>query len=230
MTDIKHVFFDLDHTIWDFEKNSQEALVEIFLLHASIIGDVDYHKFYPKYKVINEQYWDKYRKNQVTKDELRIGRFREAFSHFGYDLEYSFLDQFAKDYLARSPFKTNLFNGSFELLDYLSAKYSLHIITNGFKDVQYIKLRESKLKDYFDVVVCSDEIGVKKPNPAIFEFALESSNAKANESIMIGDCLESDVKGALAVGMHAAWFNPTYLPNNNNTMSANHLLEFKNIL
>ena len=230
MINIKHVFFDLDHTIWDFEKNSQEALIEIFELHSEVVGAVNYSKFYPEYKMINEWYWDKYRDNKVTKEQLRIGRFRDAFLKFGHSFGYKFLDQFAKDYLARSPFKTNLFDGSFELLDYLKPKYRLHIITNGFKDVQYTKLRESKLDNYFDVVVCSDEGGFKKPNPAIFQFALNGANAKPDESIMIGDCPEADVKGALAVGMHAAWFNPHQALNSPDLISVNKLSDLMSIL
>lgn len=230
MTNIKHVFFDLDHTIWDFEKNSQEALIEIFEIHNAVIGTVDYDAFYPKYKSINEAYWDKYRKNEVTKEELRIGRFKDAFELFGHFFDYNFLDQFAKDYLARSPFKTNLFEGSFETLNYLHSKYKLHIITNGFVDVQHIKLKESKLDQYFDIVVCSDEIGVKKPDPAIFKFALKRANAEPSESIMIGDCPEADVRGALSVGMSATWFNPYNSDNNGELMSINKLTDLKRFL
>ncbi|MFK8045794.1 MAG: YjjG family noncanonical pyrimidine nucleotidase [Crocinitomicaceae bacterium] len=230
MTEIKHVFFDLDHTIWDFEKNSQEALVEIFDLHSSILRDVQYQLFYPKYKAINEQYWDLYRKNKVTKEELRVGRFRDAFNLFGHSFEYDFLDQFAKDYLARSPFKTNLFADSHEVLTYLQSKYELHIITNGFKDVQYIKLRESKLAAYFNVIVCSDEVGVKKPNPAIFKFAMQKANAKPEESFMIGDCPDADVKGALAVGMNAAWFNAENKKNKYNLLEISKLKSLYNFL
>lgn len=230
MTNIKHVFFDLDHTIWDFEKNSQEALQEIFSLHKVVVEGVDYREFYTQYKVINEQYWDLYRKNEVTKEELRVGRFRDAFNLFNRNFEFAFLDQFAKDYLARSPYKTNLFEGSIEILEYLKKSYQLHIITNGFKDVQYIKLRESKLDTYFNVIVCSDEVGVKKPDPEIFKFALKTAMAAPEESIMIGDCPEADVKGALAVGMNAAWFNPLQEINQSNLFSIRNLIDLKAIL
>lgn len=230
MNNIKHIFFDLDHTIWDFEMNSQEALVEIFEVHKLILDGIDYHEFYPKYKVLNEQYWDLYRNDEVTRDELRVGRFRDAFTFFGREFEYEFLDQFAKDYLARSPYKTNLFEGSHEILNYLKSKYELHIITNGFKDAQYIKLQESKLTDYFKVVVCSDEVGVKKPNPKMFQFALNSAGALPQESVMIGDCPEADVKGALAIGMQAIWFNPTALKNNHNLKMVSNLMALKDVI
>jgi putative hydrolase of the HAD superfamily len=230
MREIKHVFFDLDHTIWDFERNSQEALQEIFHIHQDTIGAIAYHDFYPKYKKINEVYWDRYRKNEVTKEELRVGRFNDAFSFFGQQLPFDFLDQFAKDYLARSPYKTNLFDGAIDLLNYLKPKYKLHIITNGFKDVQYIKLQASALDRFFDVVICSDEVGVKKPNPVIFQCALGAANASSHESIMIGDCPEADVKGALAVGMKAAWFNPDKLANKSSLISVTHLSEIKQFL
>jgi len=230
MTEIKHVFFDLDHTIWDFEKNSQEALVEIFELHNDVLQEVDYHLFYPKYKAINEEYWDRYRKNEVTKEVLRVGRFQDAFNEFGHSFEYHFLDQFAKDYLARSPFKTNLFADAHQVLTYLKNKYKLHIITNGFKDVQYIKLRESKLSDYFDVIVCSDEIGVKKPNPAIFKFAMEKANAKPEESIMIVACPDADVRGALAVDMKAIWFSAEMKENKRNLLEVSQLIYLYNYL
>lgn len=230
MTKIRHVFFDLDHTIWDFEMNSKEALLELFSLHKEKMGNISFDEFMPIYKAINESYWDRYRKDDVSKEVLRVGRFKDAFNHFGKDFDFQFLDQFAKDYLARSPYKTCLFPGAFETLDYLKGKYKLHIITNGFKEVQYIKLNSSNLASYFNIVICSDEVGFKKPNPKIFKLALEVSNAKADESIMIGDSEDADVMGALSVGMKAIWFNPFSESNVNDFISINKLNDLIGLL
>ncbi|MFK8038633.1 MAG: YjjG family noncanonical pyrimidine nucleotidase [Crocinitomicaceae bacterium] len=230
MTNIKHVFFDLDHTIWDFEANSREALMELFTLYKNDIKDINFHDFMKVYKDINELYWEQYRHNRIDKETLRVGRFKDVFKEFGKNFQFQFLNQFAKDYLARSPYKTNLFPGAFETLDYLKGKYKLHIITNGFQEVQYIKLATSKLASYFDVVICADEVGVKKPNPEIFEIAMASSNAKASESIMIGDSVEADVLAALAVGMKAAWFNPFQASHKNDLLSISQLSDLKLLL
>lgn len=230
MTNVRHIFFDLDHTIWDFEANSKAALSELFSLHENKVGDIAFEIFLPIYIDINEAYWEEYRLDKVDKETLRVGRFKDAFHYFGKDFDFEFLDQFAKDYLARSPYKTNLFPGAFETLNYLKGKYQLHIITNGFKEVQYIKLDSSNLASYFDIIICSDEVGFKKPNAKIFELALEAAQAKANESLMIGDSEETDVMGAIRVGMQAFWFNPLHAKNNNAFLSIHNLTDLIQLL
>ena len=230
MVNIKHVFFDLDHTLWDFEKNSQEALSELFIELKQDIGQIEFKEFMPVYRIINEKYWERYRQNLVTKEELRIGRFIDAFHEFNLEIGYELANKFAVRYLEISPFKTNLFKDTHEVLTYLKSEYKLHIITNGFVEVQHIKLRESKLLDYFNVIVTSDEVNVKKPHPDIFNFALNKSGAVNYESVMIGDSLDADIQGANHVGMKVIHFNPELNPTNSKFNSITKLIELKDIL
>ena len=205
---IKHIFFDLDRTLWDFEKNSHTTLLQL-ISHFNLIGKgIDTpESFIKKYKIHNAKLWDLYRDNKINKEELRSKRFLMALAECGID-DKTLAEQFALAYIKQSPLQTNLFPFSHEVLSYLRNKYTLHIITNGFEEVQHIKLAAADLKQYFDVVVTSEKAGVKKPNAKIFEFALEQANAKAEQSIMIGDDLAVDVLGAENAGMQGIYFNP----------------------
>jgi len=208
---IKHIFFDLDRTLWDFEKNSHTTLLQLindFKLIEKGIDNPD--SFIKKYKIHNEKLWELYRKDKIKKEELRGKRFQLALAE--YDIDDSDLaEQFGLAYIQQSPLKTTLFAYTHEVLLYLKKKYSLHIITNGFEEVQHIKLASSDLTQYFDVIVTSEQVGVKKPNAKIFEFALEQTKAKPDESIMIGDDFPVDVLGAEQIGMQGVYFNPNKL-------------------
>jgi putative hydrolase of the HAD superfamily len=163
--------------------------------------------FIKKYKIHNAKLWDLYRENKINKEELRSKRFLMALEEYRID-DKDLAKQFGLAYIKQSPLKTELFPFTHEVLSYLKNKYTLHIITNGFEEVQHIKLAAADLKQYFDVVITSEKVGVKKPNSKIFEFALEQANAKAEQSIMIGDDLGVDVFGAEKVGMQGIYFNP----------------------
>lgn len=205
---IKHIFFDLDRTLWDFERNSNTTLLQLishFNLTEKGIDNAD--NFIKKYKIHNERLWDLYREDKITKEKLRSKRFRMTLIEYGIDDE-DLAEQFGLAYIKQSPLQTNLFPFTHKVLSYLRTKYRLHIITNGFEEVQHIKLEAADLKQYFDVVATSEEVGVKKPNPKIFEFSLEQANAKAGQSIMIGDDLLVDVLGAEEAGMQGIYFNP----------------------
>ena len=205
---IKHVFFDLDRTLWDFEKNSHTTLLQL-ISHFNLIdkGVDTAESFIKKYKIHNAKLWDLYRGDKINKQELRSKRFLMALAEYGIK-DKDLAEQFGLAYIKKSPLQINLFPFSHEALSYLKTKYTLHIITNGFAEVQHIKLAASDLKQYFDIVVTSEKAGVKKPNAKIFEFALEQANAKAEQSIMIGDDLVVDVFGAEKVGMQGIYFNP----------------------
>jgi putative hydrolase of the HAD superfamily len=205
---IKHIFFDLDRTLWDFEKNSHTTLLQL-ISHFNLTdkGVDTAENFIKKYKIHNAKLWNLYREDKIKKEELRSKRFLMALAEYGID-DKDLAEQFGLAYIKQSPLQTNLFPFSHEALFYLKTKYTLHIITNGFEEVQHIKLAAADLKQYFDVVVTSEKAGVKKPNSKIFEFALEQANAKAEESIMIGDDLVVDVFGAEKVGMQGIYFNP----------------------
>lgn len=207
MDNVKHIFFDLDHTLWDFDKNSEEALTDIYAdlnLHLKISS---FQRFLKKYREINQRYWNLYRQNLVNKEQVRDGRFIDTLTFFKFENANELGLEMSALYVSTSPYKTNLFPFTHEVLTKLKSKYKLHIITNGFVEVQYIKLSHSKLSDYFDVVVCSEETGKKKPHKSVFDFALKLANATASESVMIGDSYEADVIGGLKAGMKAIWFN-----------------------
>jgi len=205
---IKHIFFDLDRTLWDFEANSHETLLELCTSHnLSDKGIEDYEAFIKIYKVHNEQLWDLYRQDKIKKEDLRGKRFRLTLAEYGID-NPELAEEFGQAYIKLCPLKTVLFPFTHQVLKHLSKKYKLHIITNGFEEVQHIKLVSSGLTQYFDLIVTSEQIGVKKPNARIFEFALSQAKAIPEESIMIGDDLSVDILGAEAVGIQGVYFNP----------------------
>ena len=205
---INHIFFDLDRTLWDFDKNSQDTLIQLVESFDLISRGIESpEKFINKYKIHNERLWDLYRVDKITKEELRTKRFRLVLEEYGIN-DNQLAEDFGMAYVRESPLKTRLFPFAIEALSYLYKNYKLHIITNGFQEVQYIKLEKSNLKPYFKTILTSEEVGVKKPNPLIFEYALNNTGAKVEESIMIGDDLEVDIIGAKILGMEQVYFNP----------------------
>lgn len=204
---IKHIFFDLDHTLWDFDRNSHETLTELYEeLDLATKLEVEAEDFIGKYKEINENQWALYRKGEITKEILRTSRYSRTFNHFGYDNEIE-AARFGDLYVERSPVKTHLCDGCLELLDQLSPQYELHIITNGFEEIQPIKMKSSGIKDYFNVLMTSERANCKKPGTDIFLKAMQEAKTNAKESIMLGDSYEADVIGAENVGMKAVLFD-----------------------
>ena len=201
---IQHIFFDLDHTLWDFEKNSALTFQEI--LPASNIT-VDFNMFIKTYIPINFSYWKKYRLEQVTKKDLKYLRLKETFEALDYDVNDDIIHHLSEEYILKLPNYNNLFEGTFELLEYLQHKYQLHIITNGFEEIQTKKMKKSGIYNFFDAIITSESVGVKKPNKKVFEYALEKVNTTASNCIMIGDNLEADIEGALNCGIKAIHFN-----------------------
>ena len=207
----KHIFFDLDRTLWDFDKSSKEAFSEIFDLHklkeqgiksVALLHDV--------YTVHNERLWDMYRKGEIAKEVLRGRRFHLALKDLGVD-DPDLAEKMGLDYIRLSPLKVNLFPQAINVLEYLSPKYKLHIITNGFQEVQDIKIAASDLGKYFEVIVTSEEAGMKKPHPGIFDYALSKAGASAKESLMVGDDPDVDILGARESGMDQVLFDPDSL-------------------
>lgn len=201
-----HIFFDLDRTLWDFDRNSRETLTELFFRF-----NLDKHidnpgVFVDTYHDVNLRLWDQYRKGELTKDVLRVKRFRISFGHFGIEDERLASD-FGDEYLAISPTKTILVPHTIETLDYLASRYQLHIITNGFQKTQEIKMENCGLNKYFKSLTSSETIGHNKPRPEIFHQALSSVHARKNESIMIGDDLDVDILGARKYGMDQVFLN-----------------------
>jgi len=208
MDNIKHIFFDLDHTIWDFDKNSKETLGEIFVELELGNHVQSFDRFLKKYKEINKRYWNLYRQNLVTKEQVREGRFRDTLNFFNIENYNELSDELSHQYVTLGPTKTNLFPHAHQVLAQLNKEYEMHIITNGFVEVQHVKLQNSDLKKYFDVIVCSEETGKKKPHKDVFNLALQKAGTIPEESVMIGDSYEADIIGAQRSGMKAIWFNP----------------------
>ena len=224
---ITDVFFDLDHTLWDFDKNSRLAFERVFRSHNIEINLSDFIK---EYEPINLHYWKKYREETISKEELRRGRLMETFSSLKISLTLLKIDLLATSYIEELPVDNYLFENAFEILDYLATKYKLHIITNGFEQVQQLKLRNSGIQKYFDTVTTSEDAGIKKPHPYIFQTALKKASVAPNCSIMIGDSLEADIVGARNAGMHALFFNYRNEVIDSSCSSINKLLEIKNFL
>jgi YjjG family noncanonical pyrimidine nucleotidase len=226
-TTITDVFFDLDHTLWDFDVNSELAFEAIFKKDHPEIQIKD---FIEKYAPINQACWKLYQFDKITHEELRYNRLKHTFDALEYYVTDSQIESIAHDYIQLLPENNRLFDGTIEVLEYLEKKYTLHIITNGFAEVQYKKINNSNLGGFFKTITNSEMAGVKKPNSLIFEYALNLAQAKKENSIMIGDCLEADVKGALNAGIDAIFFNEKKVKTNQNIKQVNHLLELKNYL
>jgi putative hydrolase of the HAD superfamily len=204
----KHIFIDLDKTIWDFESNSKDTFREIFEKHnLNALGIGHFDNFTAVYTRINDQLWALYRENKIIKEKLNILRFEMTLKEFGID-NLMLTTHIADDYVTLSPQKTILFPYSHEALSYLKTKYSLHIITNGFEELQHKKLDVCDLRKYFKTITTSEEAGVKKPENWIFELAMQKAGAQPSDSLMIGDDLEVDMAGALGIGMDTLFFNP----------------------
>jgi len=228
MQNIQHVFFDLDHTLWDFEKNSDLTFQKIFKINDL---SVDLHSFLEVYRPLNFKFWKLYREEKVTKSELRYGRLKNTFDAIDFPISDTLIYLIADQYIEHLADFNHLFDGAIEILDYLNQKYTLHIITNGFEEIQTKKMVNSKIYHYFEKVITSESVGVKKPNPKVFKHALEIANANIDQAIMIGDSIEADINGALGVGMKAIHCNfDTSLVPNNLFMSVSSLLEIKKFI
>jgi putative hydrolase of the HAD superfamily len=211
----RHIFFDLDHTIWDFDKNAEETLYELYdIYRLGEIGLPSAAIFIETYTRNNHQLWAEYHTGKITKDELRETRFKRTFLELGVPHHLLPL-AFENDYVKLCPTKTNLFPHAHETLTYLQNKYTLHLISNGFKESSELKIGNTNIGGYFKHVIISEIVGANKPEKAIFEHALGLAGATKNESLMIGDSLEADVYGALNFGMDAIYFNPFYTPKPN---------------
>ena len=200
----KDIFFDLDHTLWDFDKNSKYTFKKI-LNDNKINIDVDI--FLTTYIPINNDYWKLYRENNISKNKLRYGRLIDTFKALDRDVSTKIIDKLSDDYIKYLSSFNFLIDETIPILKYLYSKYNLHIITNGFQEVQNLKLINSGIDNFFKTVTNSEMAGVKKPNQKIFQLAINKANADFNSSIMIGDNLEADIQGAFNVGMDAILFN-----------------------
>ena len=227
----KHVFFDLDRTLWDFDAAAEVAFERIYeKYNLKSFGIPSAHEFHEVYHPLNEQLWVLYREEKITKEELNRTRFLKPLEHYGiHDVKLA--DHLSEDYVYWSPRIVRLVPDTMELLDYLKPKYHLHLITNGFQEVQHTKLSGSGLEPYFETLTVSEEVGVKKPNPEIFHYALRKAQAIAEESVVIGDEMAVDIDGARAAGIDQIFFNPNGQEvEGERTFEVKSLLEIKGIL
>ncbi len=226
MTNKTDLFFDLDHTLWDFDKNSYIAFETIFEQEFPNVNLLD---FMEAYIPINQACWKLFQNNKIDHNQLRYSRLKESFDAIGYLISDLKIDQIATDYIELLPKSNHLFEGAFATLDYLFLKYNLHIITNGFAQVQQKKINNAGLQKYFKTITNSELAGQKKPSPVIYEYALLQAKTHKQNAVMIGDCIDADVKGALDFGIDAIFFNPNRQSIDIEVVQIVNLLELKHI-
>lgn len=224
---IRHIFFDLDRTLWDYDTNLKESLEELYDEHLKqkVQGDAD--AFRRIFHFENTRLWSDFTDNKIDKTYLRDNRFYFTLHRMGLD-DRHLAHHLEENYIALTPAKTKLIKGTHECLSHLAQNYSLHIITNGFEDAQQFKLSNSGIRHYFKEVITSDTAQSTKPNIDIFRHSEMRSGAPASECLMIGDDWRVDVEGALAAGWEALHFNPQAMANAPRTI--NSLSELQEIL
>lgn len=226
----KHVFFDLDRTLWDFDQNMVDALRDLFFDYNLDSYFPDVTTFINCFTKHNDYLWEKYRLGELKKDVLRFKRFELTLRDYGVH-EILLAKKMGEEYIRITPTKTALVPHTREVLDYLSKKYKLHIISNGFNEVQFPKLDKCHISKYFEKVITSESSGYHKPCPEAFGYSLSSANAKKEESIMIGDDLEIDILGAKKFGIDQVYFNANKLEHKAKpTYEIQSLLELTKIL
>ncbi len=205
----KHLFFDLDHTLWDFEQNAHDCLLDIhehFNLKA--LGVEDITLFCEKFSEANHHYWALLEQKLITTDQLRRSRFKTAFANVGVEIEESFGLEINDFFLQLLPNKKALIEGAIAVLDYLKPNYQLHILSNGYHELQTQKMTSSGILHYFEEIITVDKAKALKPDKAIFDYALKCANASVSSSLMIGDNYEADIKGAINAEFYTVFYNP----------------------
>ncbi len=228
----KHLFFDLDHTLWDFERNCTETLTELYY-HFGLEGHgiVSLETFIKTYLHRNEIMWEQYRYGNIDRDTLRNKRFDFVLYDLEIEASPDLTRALSEEYILRSPYKKNLFADTHEVLTYLKEKYVLHIITNGFRETQFLKMDSTGITGYFSEVILSEEVGWKKPDSRIFMYSLEKVGAVAAESLMVGDNLDVDIAGARGAGIDQVYFNPNRIRHRaETTFEIGALVELKGFL
>lgn len=198
----KALFFDWDHTLWDHDLNAREVLLDLALEYEL---DIEPESYWATFEKINNGLWDQYAAGEISQSELRETRFARFFQELRFEGPAA---EFGDKYLERAPRKTNLMPGAFELIQDLAEHFPLYILTNGFDDIQYVKIEGAGMRSFFKEIITSQQVGTKKPNPQFFHYALTRAGIQAEEALMIGDHVEADVRGALQVGIPAIHYNP----------------------
>ncbi|MCH7412886.1 YjjG family noncanonical pyrimidine nucleotidase [Belliella sp. R4-6] len=208
MKKYQHLFFDLDHTLWDYDRNVQESLTELHEVHKlTELGIIDASAFIKAFYNVNFKLWALYDVGKIDRDSLRATRFKLVFENAGVD-PMSVPELLEPDFMHRTSSKNYLLPYTIEILDYLKPKYPMHIITNGFNESQAKKLNASGLTPYFDLIITSETTGHKKPDARIFQYALDNLGINNEGAIMIGDNPNSDILGAINAKIDQVYFDP----------------------
>jgi len=225
------IFLDLDDTLIDTAANNYDALTEIYTEYKFDSHYESFDDFYAVFKPYNLSLWKLYEQNQITKSELKERRFFVPFKHIS-DLSQEKASEINEEFMFRSSSKKRIINGAIDFLDWAKPGFKIVMLSNGFKEVQYKKLENSGLTDYFDKIILSDHVGVNKPSPILFEYALHEASVKKDETIMIGDNWHSDITGAKNSGIDQIWYNPSEISENGftPTYTIKSLDQIKNIL
>jgi YjjG family noncanonical pyrimidine nucleotidase len=207
-----HLFFDLDHTLWDFETNAHECLEEIYFSYRlESLGVDNTQSFLDTFSEVNRQYWAMLENNDISAEELKRQRFKVTLQRLGVEIDFDFGLKMTDTFLALLPHKKALIEGTIEILEYLKPKYNLHIISNGWYDIQIKKMESSAIHHYFDEIITHEKVNALKPNKAIFDYAVLATNTETEQCLMIGDNYEADVLGAMNAGIDAVFYNPDQL-------------------
>ena len=231
MVSYRHILFDLDHTLWDFERNSMETLMELYDFYDfARFGKFNCQEFTAQFREINTILWDLYDRNEIDRQYIRTFRFKMILEKLGLS-DRDVPEDIGEVYLKICPAKGNVIPDTFEVLDYLKDHYRMHIITNGFDDIQDTKLNSSNLKGYFDKIFTAEAVGFKKPSKEMFEKAVEWIGTDKKSCLMIGDNIETDIKGAINASLDVIFFNPDKVVHNLPvTYEITNLLELKTLL
>lgn len=226
----EHIFFDLDHTLWDYETNSKATIAQLLIDYQAHFGrQIHFDELFPIYSKHNFEHWDRYRKNEIDSATLRISRWEATFLDFGIERD-DWIDRLSVDFITHCPQKTQLMPDAKRVLEILSKEFPMHLITNGYLDVQKVKIACSGLDQYFQEMTTPETAGVKKPNPKIFLDALEKAKCKPENALYIGDSYAEDVEGGHQVGMKVIYYNPESAENPRNFPEIQHLSELLSLL
>lgn len=225
------IFFDLDHTLWDYESNSCDTLGELYTTHGlNARGIPNVEPFLDQFRKVNNELWDLFDTGQITSDVIRRERFKRVLAHFTM-VDDKLADTLSVQYLDQCPRKGKLMPGAIEILDYLAGQYRMTIITNGFEEIQHLKLAAGNLTAYFDHIVTSQKAGHRKPAREIFDYALVQNSTHSNEAIMVGDNLLTDIGGARRAAIDAVFFNTERVAHNGSVdFEIHNLVELKQLL
>jgi YjjG family noncanonical pyrimidine nucleotidase len=205
----EHLFFDLDHTLWDFEGNAFQCLAEMYdNFNLNSMGVENFDAFYRSFSEANRYYWALLERKEITVEQLRRSRFKAAFHKLDIDITEEFSLEMTEVFLDLLPHKTLLIEGTIDILDYLKPHYQLHIISNGWQDIQVKKMENSGILHYFDAIITNEIANARKPEKGIFDHALKLANAPLSSSLMIGDNYEADILGAKNADFDTVFYNP----------------------